>query len=120
MENLAFHSLLRWNTIIPPNLHYVTYTFLFKSLERIYTFWTWGWTWLVVNWTSGHWQFYVYFIFLVGLHLGPLVNPDKAPVGGRTKAGKGKFTVQRLKETGARFIDARWTEAPECQHSDEA
>ena len=32
MENLAFHSLLRWKMIIIPNSHYVTYTFLFKRL----------------------------------------------------------------------------------------
>ena len=34
MKNLTFHSLLRWNMIIPTNSHYLTYTFLYKKLRE--------------------------------------------------------------------------------------
>ena len=36
MKNLTFHSLLRWNMIITTNSHYLTYTFLFRKVGRMY------------------------------------------------------------------------------------
>ena len=37
MEKLAFHSLFRWKMIILPNSHYITYTFLFWRVGRMYS-----------------------------------------------------------------------------------
>ena len=42
MENLVFHSLLRWKMIYDTNSHYLTYTFLFRKDRRV-TFLTWEW-----------------------------------------------------------------------------
>ena len=36
MKNLAFHSLLGWKMIILTNSHYLTYTFLFLRVGRMY------------------------------------------------------------------------------------
>ena len=41
LKNMAFHSLLRWQTIVLPNSHCITHTFLYKGLGEC-TFWTWG------------------------------------------------------------------------------
>ena len=35
MKNLDLHSLLRWNMIILPNSHYLTYRFIFKGWENV-------------------------------------------------------------------------------------
>ena len=36
MENLVFHSTLRWKMIITPHSHYLAHTFLFRKVERMY------------------------------------------------------------------------------------